>query len=200
MRVLDFFREQTPPRTFISIIEELTQLADDWSDKIRKADPGTSRALVCYELFQTQTQLHDLSNSRCSSGCSACCSWKVDVTEDEAEILAEAVRTGSVKIDLDHLNSVSQYSDDSRVWKTPSHTTRCVFLGEDRSCQVYEMRPLSCRKCLVDSDPRNCSDPAQDKINPILVPELELLISLAWSLSSGRVNTLPLMLKERLDP
>ena len=140
----------------------------------------------------------DLTEVRCQSGCSYCCHWKVDATEDEVDILIQAIKNGEVKIDMEKLEEQAKHDNDSRLWQSPGENTKCIFLNQSGQCRVYDKRPLSCRKCLVDSDPIHCSEKLQKEVSPILVPEAELITSLTWSLSTGEVEPLPYLLWKKL--
>lgn len=92
---------------------------------------------------------------RCRRGCSHCCHGPVEIWAQEALLLAEHLRRGGRSPDLGKLERQSGYSVET--WREqPAADQACVFLGGDGACTVYEVRPNTCRKLLVTSDPRHC--------------------------------------------
>ena len=66
---------------------------------------------------------------------------------------------------------------------------RCVFLGEDGNCRVYEDRPASCRKLLVVSAPTECGQPGGE-VKPITIPMAEVVLSTMVSLEETEFTSL----------
>ncbi len=95
------------------------------------------------------------SEITCQKGCAACCHLHVDMFPHEAELLIWATKASGVEIDWARLERQAPKDDDS--WRDlPMADRRCVFLGDDNECRVYEHRPGSCRKYHVLSDPALC--------------------------------------------
>ncbi|MDO9181420.1 MAG: YkgJ family cysteine cluster protein, partial [Bacteriovorax sp.] len=93
----------------------------------------------------------------CKVGCSGCCHTQVGVTEDEAELLANRVTEG-VKIDFARLEKQVQVGNNPENFYLLSYADRrCVFLGTDDSCQVYNDRPSVCRTNAVLGEASQCS-------------------------------------------
>jgi len=92
---------------------------------------------------------------QCRKGCAACCHLNVDITPQEAELLVAWMREQGIEIDRQRLER--QAEKTGATWNDLSHEDqRCVFLGEDRNCTVYEHRPGACRKYLVVTPPKFC--------------------------------------------
>lgn len=88
----------------------------------------------------------------CSSGCSHCCYYHVDITAVEAKILSQYVTEDMIP------KLKAQAAKGNASWLTLEHSQRrCVFLADDNKCSVYNKRPISCRKYHVVSDPNLCS-------------------------------------------
>lgn len=92
---------------------------------------------------------------RCSRGCSHCCHGPVEIWAQEAALLVEQLRVAGLALDVGRLERQSRYSVDT--WREqPAADQACVFLGDDGACTVYELRPNTCRKLMVTSDPLHC--------------------------------------------
>ena len=93
----------------------------------------------------------------CKAGCSGCCHTQVGITEDEAALLAERVYEGA-NINLTLLQTqVSVGNSPDNFYKLSYENRRCVFLGSDETCQVYNDRPSVCRTNAVLGDASQCS-------------------------------------------
>jgi Fe-S-cluster containining protein len=199
VKVMDLLLDKTNEETFSKILDEMKQRIFIWKNEISQFKPGSIRAKKSFELFEKEFAQHIIKNISCHKGCHHCCSWKVEITEDEAEVLANIIKSGEIKVDLEKLEKQSQNDNTGRFWQFPSDDTQCVFLDKSKgACGIYESRPIACRKCIVESSPKYCE--TMDKINlsSIIIPEIELLTSLIWSHSSGDVNTLPSLVWKKL--
>jgi Fe-S-cluster containining protein len=100
--------------------------------------------------------------SPCRAGCSACCHTQVSVTEDEANLLASKVNEG-LKIDYDRLQKQMQTGNNAdEFFKLSFQERKCVFLGENNLCQVYNDRPSVCRTNAVIGEASQCSTHEKD--------------------------------------
>lgn len=104
---------------------------------------------------------HDRRNNpgaaaiRCGKGCSHCCNGPVEIWAQEAALLVEHVRSAGLTLDRARLQRQGQYSVET--WREqPAADQACVFLDGEGACRVYEVRPNTCRKLLVTSDPQLC--------------------------------------------
>lgn len=92
----------------------------------------------------------------CQKGCSHCCKQLVMVTKPEAErLLILAIEQG-IALDQAQLKRQS-LADDTGWLQLEIEDRQCPFLGPDNLCQVYDDRPLACRKYFVVSDPDLCN-------------------------------------------
>lgn len=95
--------------------------------------------------------------SPCKAGCSACCHTQVSITEDEADLLISRIHEG-LKIDFSALqNQMRAGNDSDEFYKLSYEDRKCIFLGTDKTCQVYSDRPSVCRTNAVLGESSQCS-------------------------------------------
>lgn len=168
-------------------------------DSLKAFNPGTERGRQVHKLIEAEIAKTSKLPSTCAAGCSACCHFEVEITSDEAMILAEIVQ--SKKHLIDHKSLLSQATREKKdpEWqRQPRHENRCVFLSPQQECGVYESRPSSCRRLLVTTAPSECSD---ENGSPVFVaiPMAEVVLSAAINLDANKLGPLPKMLQESLN-
>lgn len=84
----------------------------------------------------------------CRRGCSFCCYQFVTLTVPEAKELAPLVK----KERLHRIQGQRKWGMSDFGYNEES---KCVFLGDDGACEVYEKRPLACR-VVHAFDPNEC--------------------------------------------
>lgn len=174
---------------------------------IRCLPTGPVRARVIHErmdqaIAEDQSQRSRLwKKAQCKAGCSACCHLMVEVTNDEADLLADRVRSG-LGVDLDRLRVQASAKDKSEHFRgIPFDQSACVFLSKTGRCKVYEDRPLACRKYYVTSPSASCEPTPSGRAQTVTfvgIPEAEVLATAALDLDSGR-GPLSKLLLERLE-
>jgi len=108
-------------------------------------------------VFRRNQQLHG-AKIQCRRGCTDCCHHLFQITELEAAFISTAVksmpsekrlpmeqRAGQYSEDREKLLSERQVPDASGSLPPPGLRLACPAL-EDGACQIYEHRPLICRK------------------------------------------------------
>jgi Fe-S-cluster containining protein len=126
------------------------------------------------------------SEITCRKGCAACCHLHVDVFPHEAELLLWVAKGLGVEIDWARLERQAPKDDDS--WhELPKQDQRCVFLGDDNTCRVYEHRPGSCRKYHVLSAPALCDTETNPggRVGIVFDVEAEIVHSAAMTAYGG---------------
>jgi len=93
----------------------------------------------------------------CTPGCTGCCHSQVSVSKDEARVLADLIRDKKIIIDHTLLEIQKTAQNDYDKWYMLKYSDRrCIFLGQDNLCSVYEKRPAVCRTNFVFSHPSLC--------------------------------------------
>lgn len=194
---LDSKKRDLSQEHFETLLEALEDRFSQYQRRLLEVESGETRALLALHLMNEALMTVSHVKVSCASGCAGCCHLEVEITEDEAKLLACAVQQG-VAFDADRLALQAGRPTNAPEWKTGAVSeNRCVFLSEQNLCRVYEHRPLACRKLLVTSPKENCTL-AQQSVQPIPVLEAELLLSAVLSLPKTKKGHLASMLQTAL--
>lgn len=155
---------------------QIGECVDDFIEQIHESESrGSTPAQTAKGLQQAADDMLDEAkltnpewkNVTCRKGCAHCCRMTVAISGHEAQQLLQVSRAKGLMIDTDRLKRQSSYGD--KTWRLqPEADRNCAFLGEDNLCQVYDDRPLSCRKYFVVSPPEHC-DTVKFPSQPTLV-------------------------------
>lgn len=193
------YQKSLPPDQFLGLISDIQKMFDKYTVVLGEFHPGEERARAAHRLINVPIE-QSTQPPTCFKGCGACCHLEVEITEDEGALLAQIVETG-FQIDHKRLGIQASRERKSPDWGLMvNEVNRCVFLGDDQACQVYESRPMICRKHNVASDPNECMKVGGNPL-PILIPLAEIVLSAALSQPgnpySSLSKTLSAALKER---
>jgi len=172
-----------------AFVEHLERLHAGFDAVLAQAIPGPLRAEAAHLLVTRALADVKGVTPSCQRGCAACCHYEVEVTRDEAELLAAVVAHG-LPIDRARLARQAARERGGAEWGalvTPDN--RCVFLGEDDACRAYGHRPSACRRLLVVSPPVECGRPGGAP-RPVTIPVVELIISTTLSLPGAAYTSL----------
>jgi Fe-S-cluster containining protein len=171
-------------KEFREYVENLKQFTDEVKRNLLNQPAGPKRARELHRLIETDIYSHQKIKPTCHKGCGSCCHVEIEVTPDEAALLAEKIFRGH-SINRARLNLQSLRPPQSREWGRGAHEyNRCVFLGDDQACTAYDERPSACRKHLVTSPPLECKT-RFGKPSVVLLPYSEAIISTALQLLTG---------------
>lgn len=139
----------------------------------------------------------------CRKGCSFCCAQRVGVTQPEAELLANEIKSGRVKVDKKRIAMQARWPDNPGEWsKRTFEHSRCTFLNDNNECIVYDVRPMSCRALVAVGPPRACGinvDNRKTKVQSYGVNiEIETLVAAVWTENKDTMGNLPRLLTEEL--
>jgi hypothetical protein len=177
------------PVALADFVEHLRGLHAGFSAVLGAALPGPLRAEAAHLLVSNAlAELQGVSPT-CQRGCAACCHYEVEVTRDEAELLAGVVVAG-LEIDRARLARQAARSRRDAAWGALAvEENRCVFLGDDEACRAYAQRPAACRRLLVVSPAVECGRPGGEP-RPVTIPMAELAISTALSIPGNSYTSL----------
>lgn len=92
----------------------------------------------------------------CKKACSFCCYISARISKEEATLLAHQYES-IIESKSDILSIQSKCSTEEDYGALPYKQRACIFLAEDGNCNVYEHRPIACRKHYAKSSPELCS-------------------------------------------
>jgi hypothetical protein len=170
---------------------------DKYTHNLGEHAAGAERGRALHRLMDQALKGAAHVNVTCRNGCAGCCHYEIEIMLDEGAVLAEAVRNG-MTIDNCQLDGQAGRERKSARWSNIlDPANRCVFLGADGACRVYEHRPAACRKQLVTSPASACTTFGAP-VQPVDVLLAEILQSAALSLSGATFGSLSKMLQASL--
>ncbi len=176
--MIEHYQKVLSPEEYQIFINDIKSTYIKFFSEIAAFPAGPERAILGHQLL---TPLIEQGIAQvkptCGRGCGTCCNYEVEITIDEGALLAALVSDG-LMIDLKRLAIQASRKTKSEEWLQSSKNpdNRCVFLGDDQACQVYEFRPSICRKHVVNSNPQECGK-TNGQITPILIPFAEIAMS-----------------------
>lgn len=147
---------QADPERYADVVTAIKYYLQEHRRAKAECDDGPSVAAAFHRAMDeliTEAKQGDTPIS-CKKGCAYCCHIQVHTTPDEAELLLRYCAHAGIEIDwsrVDHQAKVER-------WRQLDYKSRkCVFLGQDNTCQVYLHRPMACRKYMVGSPAEQCN-------------------------------------------
>lgn len=182
----------------LSFKNEVDRLLNHYLVILSEFPAGVERGKKVHALIEEQEQLSSHIKTSCQRGCGACCHLEVEITLDDAMVLAKSLEDG-VDIDRAQLRSLSVRERLDSAWtRGVVISNRCVFLGADSACRNYENRPTVCRKHSVISPAIECEKVGGQPV-PKLIPMAEIIMSAAINLPDNQYGSLAKMLQKVLD-
>lgn len=124
-------------------------------------------------LFIKEIEKNTSEPISCRAGCGACCHQSVFVSLPEFVKIKSYLIENGVRIDRAKLQMQHDDTEDAvyKTLKVPDR--RCVFLGENNACSIYDARPLMCRRHNVYSDPKHCASGSTEEMRFDVSPRTE---------------------------
>jgi Fe-S-cluster containining protein len=168
---------------------------------IEKVPAGPKRAEMIHEKVNHEIKMFDQTSAQakqisCGKGCAACCHIRVGITQDEAKLLAARVKLDT-PIDMERLREIAAWPDTFESYRDNYPKGRCVFLGFDNACKVYDDRPSVCRTYRVVSDPADCVPDKPKNVKALAVAGAEAVVTA--QLTVGPEGSLSRMLLKELE-
>lgn len=174
---------------------------------LQKIQSPQERARIVHQLvdhFNSQAFAHPLVKelSPCQAGCSACCFTQVSVTQDEAILLLDHLKSGTV-INEDQLQLQADCGTNFEAFSSLKYSDRkCVFLDSSGRCEVYADRPSVCRTNAVLGDSSQCDTSVEFKPQRLVRTtrsDMVIYASYVFSQSNGTLASELLKLIESED-
>jgi len=192
------YQQTLSPEVFDLVLRDIKSHFQRFTDELLQVPSGPARADHLHRMMDHELKATAALEVSCKKGCSGCCHYEVEVTKDEGELLALAVGHG-IAIDMDRLAVQAARERKSPEWsKFWNPQNRCVFLGSDGACQIYDYRPSICRKHSVVTPASACTT-AGEAVTPVQVPLAEVLLSAALSIPDTPRASLSKMLFDSLE-
>lgn len=181
--LINYYQKALPKSEFHNFIVDIKKLLEMYTQEFSLIPPGIERAVTIQLLIKRELERCLHIQYTCSKGCYYCCHFEVEVTQDEGELLAQIVLDGH-NIDRKQLEIHAQREEKSSRLPILNPENRCIFLGEDNACTIYEYRPYACRKLIVSTPSIECSKD-DGGLQPIILPLIETIVSAAINLPNN---------------
>ncbi len=156
-QIIENYKNTLSDSAFQSLNKYIYQLTNSIMAELSLKEPGVARGKHVHQLIESEIEKSAHVAVTCHKGCSACCHLEVEITSDDAEVLAQEVVSG-LQIDHVRLAELAHREKNDLLWRRPLHAeNRCLFLGSDGGCRAYAARPSACRKLSVISEPEECA-------------------------------------------
>ncbi len=187
------YQTMLPPAEFADLLTHLRSAFQKYTAKLMEFAPGVERGTALHQMMDHELKAVAQLPLSCGKGCTGCCHYEVEITQDEATVLHHAVLRGR-SVDLDRLHLQAARQRQGPEWRQlGSRENRCVFLGDDGACQVYDERPSICRKHVVTSPAAACTTEGA-AVAPVQVLLAEILLSAELSIEGTEFGSLSKML------
>lgn len=134
----------------------------------------------------------------CKEGCAHCCRLRIETCRSELDGLAERIIRDCLPIDWARLCAQAGRHQDDFYTAKMGKNNRCVFLGDDNLCKVYDIRPVACREHLAAMNPEKCSMDLDGQFNSyIYIEESRAIANALMLLEMSSVTDLATGLLER---
>lgn len=191
-------QQRLPATDFEGLLGAVRSAFQKYTNKLMEFPPGAERAHALHALVDRELGAAAGIAVSCHRGCCGCCHYEVEITRDEAALLADEVRAGC-EIDTARLAAQAARERKSPKWlEFWSAENRCVFLAADGACRVYESRPAICRKHIVTSPPEACSTVGGNVV-PVQMLLIEILLSAAISMPDTPFASMAKMVSREVE-
>lgn len=162
---------------------------------IAQIDPGQKRAQAMHAFVGAMYGEKEFKVATCKKGCGACCYVMPKITRDEAKLITQTLMDNpEIKLDAERMQT---WHDEPDKDKWTADRNPCPFLGNDQTCQIYDVRPMICRAHLVRSNPIHCNSHTSPDIKRVINEWAEIILS-AW-MNESDVGYLADLLTEEME-
>jgi Fe-S-cluster containining protein len=197
--MLENFKSTLSAEGYQNILLQVNTAMREILDKLTPLKPGTERGKMAHELIDEQNVKYADATTTCQKGCAYCCHLEVEITEDDAEVVADAIIRGNLSYDKKRLQAQAERANKADIWlKGAIPDNRCVLLDESGSCRIYEDRPTTCRKHAVFGPAKDCAE-LSESLNVRLIPMNEIIMSVHTNLPGHTFGTFPKLVHAALE-
>lgn len=179
------------PKQHDAIMAGIIERLQYFKDILLQFNPGPERAQALHEALRQVIENNKKEETEgwkklsCKKGCSHCCMQMVEVTTDEGRLILKYIKENNIQYDQQKLERHAQMEHDpDKWWNLKNEEKECIFL-KNNECQIYPVRPISCRKYFVITDPIICGDPNSPDVGVMIIPDAEILASAAFDLDKN---------------
>lgn len=156
-----------------------------WMLKLSLIDDTAERTDIVHRLIDTALKRGENSAPEvsCKKSCSACCHTQITLAPSEARKIRAYAIESLEGIDFDRAKRQAMIQDP-RLYplQLSWRDSACIFLDDEGACSIYSVRPMSCRKILVLSDPLLCDPRQLNHPTYLMNDEAEIIASAYYNL------------------
>lgn len=198
-KMFEHYKATLSPEGYQHIVAEVDTAMKAMIAKLTPLAPGIERGKVAHALIDEQNNLYADVATTCQKGCAYCCHLEVEITEDDAEVVADAIIKGNLAYDKNRLQAQAARANKADIWlKGAIPDNRCVLLDESGSCRIYEDRPSTCRKHAVFGPAKDCAE-LSETLNVRLIPMNEIILSAHTNIEGHSFGTFPKLVHAALE-
>lgn len=191
------YEQNLPPEKFNDLLKFIANIIENTKENLESLPEGRIRAETFHQWVDAEVERASLIPISCKKGCATCCHYEVEITGEEAQLLADLIQQGH-KIDSARLQAQAQRSRKDSTWKLGAFLeNRCVFLGEDQACTIYSFRPTTCRRMAVTTPAEHCADFSKTPAVREL-PHVDIMLSAVMANKKTKYGSLAKMLTTEL--
>ena len=151
MDALNFFLSLPP-----DMKQAIKEIIDKYGSNYLKSLNPTPRSKIkavkaMYKLMDSCIQeFMETNTTTCKKGCAYCCYVYIETTIDEALLIRNYCKHNHIPLEEETLKEQSKSTHKNWNYK-------CIFLDKNNCCSIYPVRPMTCRKYYVNTDPELCN-------------------------------------------
>ena len=183
---------------------ELVRLIQDYIDQFKevlKHNDGAETIHQAYKMlndyFRKDFDKQIKEKITCKKGCSFCCHINVDCTQMEVDLILQYIRAYNIPVDAKVLELHAKSTMKERPLLEKS---ACVFLSAEGNCNIYDVRPLACRKYFIVSDPTLCNYKTNPLDNVKIYPDLQMELVTSALVNIQQPENMASLLQKKIKP
>lgn len=200
MEILGDFKDFDLPQ---SVKNKVNAVIDNYINQLNSNTESTDEKVkAMYSVIDevNEDSFKGKQQPSCKKGCAHCCYIQVGTTEWEVDLILNWMKSKGLEFTEEELKKIelqANLKDDVEYILSPHR--KCVFLGADNMCGIYEVRPAACRNYYVFNDPEDCNTFKGDIGTKTLVNfHLDTITPIMALMQMSELGTLPKLLFKKL--